>query len=85
MRTSTCIQYNDNFKPKIELIIGSYAKYLPAPTTTIFWRAKSDNGRPWALTDPKSPASATPVSTNIVIDKVPLIFPEYSKLHYMLL
>ena len=25
------------------------------------------------------------VSTNIVIDKVPLIFPEYSKLHYMLL
>ena len=53
-------KYNDNFKPNIELIIGSYAKYLPAPTTTIFWRAKSDNGRPWALTDPKSPASATP-------------------------
>ena len=60
MRASKCIQYNDNFKPNIELIIGSYAKYLPAPTTTIFWCTKSDNGRPWALTDPKSPASATP-------------------------
>ena len=71
--------------PNIKLIIGSYAKYLPTPTTTIFWCTKSNNGRPWALTDPKSPASATPVSTNIIIDKVPLIFPEYSKLHYMLL
>ena len=71
--------------PNIKLIIGSYTKYLPAPTTTIFWCTKSNNGRPWALTDPKSPASATPVRTNIVIDKVPLIFPEYSKLHYMLL
>ena len=46
--------------PNIKLIIGSYAKYLPAPTTTIFWCTKSNNGRPWALTDPKSPASATP-------------------------
>jgi len=37
-----------------------FCKYLPAPTTTIFWLTKSDNGRPWALTVPSNPASATP-------------------------
>lgn len=37
-----------------------FCKYLPAPTITIFWFTKSDNGRPWDLTVPNNPASATP-------------------------
>ena len=39
---------------------SEFCNYLPAPTTTIFWFTKSDNDRPWALTDPNNPASATP-------------------------
>lgn len=39
---------------------NQFCKYLPAPATTIFWFTKSDNGRPWDLTVPNNPASATP-------------------------
>lgn len=49
---------------KMDIVYGvhknQFCKYLPAPTTTIFWLKKSDNGRPWALTVPNNPASATP-------------------------
>ena len=46
-------------KPNIKLTTTKL-NYLPAPTTTIFCFKKSANGRPWALTVPNNPASATP-------------------------
>lgn len=67
-------QLKRELQPNMKLIT-SKLNYLPAPTTTIFCFKKSANGRPWALTVPNNPASATPaVPYNKQINAKPFDF-----------